>query len=395
MLSKKISKNLESSSWIRAMFEEGEKLRKIYGNDKVFDFSLGNPDPEPPEATREALKKIVSDEIPGLHKYMSNAGFLDVREKIAAHINAKSGLDLTAGNIIMTVGAAGGLNVILKAILDKDEEVIVLSPYFVEYGSYVDNHGGKLVISPCNTSNFEPDLADLENRITSKTKAIIINSPNNPTGVVYSEEILKSMAKLLEKKEKEYSSNILVISDEPYVKLVYDGVKVPDILKIFKNSVVVTSYSKSLALPGERIGYIAVNPAIDDASSLINGMIYANRILGFVNAPGLFQKLVAQSLDHAIDVNVYQERRDKLYGTITRLGFECVKPQGAFYLFMKAPIKDDIAFVNHAVKYNLLLVPGTGFGCPGYVRLAYCVSLDTIENSIPAFEALAKDFLNQ
>ncbi|MDR7870773.1 MAG: pyridoxal phosphate-dependent aminotransferase [Tissierellaceae bacterium] len=394
MLSKKISDKLGNSSWIRAMFEQGIKLRKIYGDDKVYDFSLGNPDPQPPIETKEALRKLVIDDSPELHKYMSNAGFLDVREKVAFHINKETGLDLTAENIIMTVGAAGAINVILKAILEQDDEVIALSPYFVDYGSYVDNHGGKLVLSPCTKPDFQPDLLDLEKRITPKTKAIIINSPNNPTGVIYKEEVLKNMAKLLEDKEKELGTEILVISDEPYVKLVYDGVKVPSILNIFKNSAIVYSYSKSLAIPGERIGYIAVNPAIKDASRLVAGLVFANRVLGFVNAPGLFQKLIAESLDHTVDPKIYQERRDKLFDILTSLGFECIKPEGTFYLFPKALIEDDIAFVKHALKYNLLFVPGSGFGCPGYFRISYCVDMKTIENSIPAFEALANDFKN-
>lgn len=392
MLSKKISENLGSSSWIRAMFEEGEKLRKIYGDDKVFDFSLGNPDPEPPQGTKDALKRFVMEDKPGLHKYMNNAGFTDVREKVAAHIQRDTGIAMTGKNIIMTCGAAGGLNVVLKAILNPGDEVVVFSPYFVEYGSYIDNHGGKIVISPCDSATFEPNLDDLKGRINASTKAIILNSPNNPTGVVYNEEKLKKLAELLSSKEKEYNTNILVISDEPYVKLVYGDTKVPSILNIFKNSVIVNSYSKSLALPGERIGYIAVNSSIDDEDSLINGFIYCNRILGFVNAPGLFQKVIAESLDEAVDTKVYEERRDILYSALTRLGFSCVKPQGAFYLFPKALIDNDVEFVRHAVKYNLLLVPGSGFGYPGYFRISYCVSLKTIENSLPAFEALAKDF---
>ena len=392
MLSKNISEKLVSSSWIRAMFEQGEKLRKIYGADKVFDFSLGNPDLEPPQGTKNALKKLVLDDDPGLHKYMNNAGFADVREKIAANIQRDTCITMTGKNIIMTCGAAGGLNVVLKTILNPGEEVIVFSPFFVEYVSYIDNHGGKTVISPCDITTFEPDLSDLEKRINASTKAIILNSPNNPTGVIYSEEKLNEIAQLLEAKEEEYKTNILVISDEPYTKLVYDGAKVPSVLKLFKNSVIVNSYSKSLALPGERIGYIAVNNSIDDADSLISGLIYSNRILGFVNAPGLFQKVIAESLDEIVDINVYKERRDILYNHLYKLGFTCVKPQGAFYLFPKALIDDDIEFVKHALKYNVLLVPGTGFGCPGYFRLSYSVNLATIVNSLPWFEAIAKDF---
>jgi aspartate aminotransferase len=392
MLADYIERKMSGSSWIRAMFEEGEKLRKVYGADKVYDFSLGNPDLEPPTGVTDELKRLVESNQPNLHKYMSNAGFPDVRAKVASHIQKESGVQLSEKHIIMTCGAAGGLNVVLKAILNPGEEVIVFSPFFVEYLSYIENHGGKSVISPCNKDTFEPDLADLENRITPSTKAIILNSPNNPTGVIYSHTVLEKMAELLKKKESEYGTKILVISDEPYTKLVYDGSRVPSILSIFQNSVVVNSFSKSLALPGERIGYIAVNSSMEETEQLINGFVYCNRILGFVNAPALFQKVIAQSLEENTDINLYKERRDLIYNHLVKLGYTCVKPQGAFYLFPKALIEDDIAFVKHAVKYNILLVPGTGFGCPGYFRLSYCVSLKTIENSLPAFEALTRDF---
>lgn len=392
MISEKIASQISGSSWIRAMFEEGTKLRRLYGDDNVFDFSLGNPDLEPPKGTKDALKNIVLNESAGLHKYMSNAGHLDVRERIAKQIEYESGVKISDKHVIMTCGAAGGLNVVLKTILNPGEEIIVLAPYFVEYLSYIDNYGGKAVISPCKTESFEPDMEDLDKKINPKTKGIIINSPNNPSGAVYSKKTLEKIAELIEHKQKKYGTKILIISDEPYNRLVYDDVKVPSILKIFKNSVVVNSYSKSLALPGERIGYIAISSLIDNADSFVDGLVYSNRILGFVNAPSLFQKVIAQSLDEKVEISIYQRRRDILYNHLTSLGFECAKPQGAFYLFPKSPIEDDIQFVRHAVKYNILLVPGTGFGFPGYFRLAYCVSENTIENSLPAFEALAKDF---
>lgn len=392
MISQKIAESLKNGSWIRAMFEEGEKLRKQFGADKVFDFSLGNPDPEPPEAVRQTLKKFILDETPDLHKYMSNAGFTDVREKIANQLTKETGVQLSFENIIMTCGAAGGLNVVLKTILNPGEEVIVFSPFFVEYLTYIGNQGGKGVIVQTDRATFEPDPEAFKDSITANTKAIIINSPNNPTGVVYSEETLKKLAEVLEAKEKEFGSTIYVISDEPYNKLVYDGIRVPSILKIFRNSLIVNSYSKSLALPGERIGYIAANSSISDLESLMNGMIYCNRALGYVNAPSLFQKVVAESLDAAVDAEIYRERRDILYNHLIKLGFECVKPGGAFYLFPKALMDDDVEFVKRAVKYNLLFVPGKGFGCPGYFRIAYCVSKKTIEASLPAFEALANEF---
>lgn len=392
MISNKIIENLKNSSFIRAMFEEGEKLRKIHGADKVYDFSIGNPDPEPPKSVKETLKKLITDDKPGQHGYMSNAGYDYVRSKVADYINKENSTNLTYEQIVMCCGAGGALNVVLKTILNPGEEVIVFSPYFVEYGFYIDNHGGKIVILPADTSTFEPDLTALKDNITPKTKAIIINSPNNPTGVIYSEQKLKAIAAILDSKEKELNSTIFVISDEPYSKIVYDNIVVPKIMKIFKNSIIVNSFSKSLSLPGERIGYIAANNQIKDISLLMSGLIFSNRTLGFVNAPALFQKVIAESLDDVVDVGIYEERRNMLYNHLIRIGFTCIKPQGAFYLFPKSPIEDDFEFKNIALKHNIILVPGKGFGCPGYFRLAYCVSLKTIENSLPAFEALAKEF---
>jgi len=375
------------------MFEEGEKLRKIYGPDKVYDFSIGNPDIEPPLKVRQVLRELVESDKPGLHRYMSNAGHADVRQKVAGHVSKESGLEVPFSNIVMTVGAAGGLNVVLRSLLNPGEEVMVLAPFFVEYLYYIENFGGRPVIVKTDPSSFEPDIGAIEKSITSATKAIILNSPNNPTGVIYSEETLKKLADLLEQKGKELGTEIYVISDEPYAKIVYDGAKVPSVLKIFKNAIVVNSFSKSLALPGERIGYIAASPNIKDVDILINAMIFANRTLGFVNAPSLMQKVVAESLEEAVDIESYKKKRDVLYDKLTSLGFSCIKPQGAFYLFPRTPIDDDVEFVNQALKYNLLLVPGSGFGYPGYVRLSYCISMDIIENSFPAFEALAKEYL--
>lgn len=392
MISQKVVQNLSNSSWIRAMFEEGEKLRKIHGSDKVYDFTLGNPDPEPPASVKESLKKLVLEDKPGLHRYMNNAGFADVRQKVADNINKETGMSLSPQHIIMTCGAAGGLNVVLKTILNPDDEVIIFAPYFAEYIFYAGNHGGKIVVVPPKKDSFEPDLNALHKSINKNTKAVIINSPNNPSGYIYSEETLKSISSLLEAKEEELQTNIYVISDEPYSKLVYDDVNVPSVLNIFKKSFIVNSFSKSLALPGERIGYIAVNPQVPDIDLTIEALIFCNRTLGYVNAPAIFQKAIADSLDEAVDVEVYKQRRDMIYDNLIKLGFSCIKPQGAFYLFPKSPIEDDVGFIKHALKYNLLLVPGKGFGCPGYFRISYCVSLETIKNSLPAFEALAKDF---
>ncbi len=391
MISNKISNRLANSSIIRAMFEEGAKLRKLYGADKVYDFSLGNPDPEPPEEVKAALRELAGSQEPGMHLYMNNAGYPEVRETIAAKINKETGLQLSFNNVVMTVGAGGALNVVLKTLLDPEEEVIIFAPYFVEYSSYIDNHGGKTVIVNTDSKTFLPDPELLRTKITPATKAVLINTPNNPTGVVYGEAILKAMAKVLEDKSKEYGHTIYIISDEPYRKLAY-GVEVPNILTIYRNAIMIDCFSKSLSLPGERMGYIATNPGADDIDTLMNGLIYCNRVLGYVNAPALFQKIIAKAIDSSVDINIYKERRDLLYNGLTSFGYECVKPDGAFYLFPKALIADDVEFKNRALKYNLLIVPGSGFGGPGHFRLAYCVSLETIKNSLPAFEALAKEF---
>jgi len=392
MFSEKIVKNLGSSSWIRAMFEEGEKLRKIYGADKVYDFSIGNPEMEPPVSVKDSLKNIVLSDKPGMHRYMSNAGYNDVRVKIAEFLQKEKEISIRPDNIIMTCGAAGALNVVLKALLNPGEEVIVFSPYFVEYLFYIDNHGGIPVVVPTGKNTFEPDLELLKKHITPLTKAIIINSPNNPTGVIYSEKVLSCMEDIITAKQKEFNSHIFIIADEPYDKIVYDNIKVPSMLRIFKNSIIVNSFSKSLALPGERIGYIAVSGRIDNVDTLMEALVFCNRTLGFVNAPAVFQKVISDSLNQAVNVEGYKARRDILYNQLTKLGFSCIKPQGAFYLFPKALIDDDIEFAKRAVKYNILVVPGTGFGYSGYFRLSYCISMEAIENSLPAFEELVKDF---
>lgn len=392
MLSQKIVNNLSHSSWIRLMFEEGSRLAEKYGADKVYDYSIGNPYAEPPKEVIESLKKHVSGDEKGIHRYMSNAGYPEVREKIAKVLEEESKIQLSANNIVMTVGAAGGLNVVLKALLNPMEEVIVFAPYFVEYNFYIDNNGGRTVLVEPDSATFEPDLEAFEKSITAKTKAIIINNPNNPTGVVYSEETLKGIEKILEAKEKEYGSTIFIVSDQPYCEIVYDNIKIPNILSIFKNAIIVNSFSKSLGLAGERIGYIAASSRIQDIDLLMNALSFCNRTLGFVNAPGLFQKVVGDAINAKVDIKAYEKRRNFLYENLTRLGFQCVKPQGAFYLFPKALINDDVEFVKKAMKYNLLLVPGSGFGCPGYFRISYCVEFDMIENSIPAFEKLVQEF---
>lgn len=390
MISNKMKTLVSNSSTIRAMFEEGKKLSAIYGEENVFDFSIGNPNVEPPESIKAVINEILSEESPNLvHGYMNNSGYEDVREAISSFLNKKNDLNLTKSNIVMTCGAAGGLNIILKSILNPEDEVITFSPYFGEYNNYVQNFDGKLVIVPTNTETFEPDLNALSNAITTKTKAIIINTPNNPTGVIYSKEVIENLAELLNKKQHELNTSIYLISDEPYREIVYDDIEVPCLLKYYDNTFIGYSYSKSLSLPGERIGYVVVNTKMDDFDEMMSSLNIANRILGFVNAPSLFQRVIAKSLDAEVDVNIYKRNRDLLYNHLINLGFKCVKPQGAFYLFPKSPIEDDKKFCEDAKQFNLLLVPGSAFGCPGHVRLSYCISYEKIKNSLKAFDKLA------
>ena len=391
MISEKIKGLISNSSAIRAMFEDGKKLSAIYGAENVYDFSIGNPNVEPPAKVKEAIIEILSSESPNLvHGYMNNCGYEDVRDTISNYLNKQHDLILTQNNIVMTCGAAGGLNIILKTILNPEDEVITFSPFFGEYTNYVNNFDGKLVTVATNPETFEPDLEALSKAITAKTKALIINNPNNPTGVIYSKEVLSELADLLYKKQKEFNTSIYLISDEPYRELVYDGIEVPCLLKYYKNTFIGYSYSKSLSLPGERIGYVVVNNGMDDFDNILSGLNVANRILGFVNAPSLFQRVIAKTIDEKVDVSIYKKNRDLLYNHLIELGFTCVKPQGAFYLFPKSPIPDDKKFCEDAKKFNLLIVPGSSFGYPGYVRLAYCVSYETIKNSLPAFDKLAE-----
>jgi aspartate aminotransferase len=390
MISQKIEANLRNSSWIRAMFEQGSKLNEIYGPENVFDYSLGNPDYEPPTDVVNSIKKHVA-ESEKIHQYMSNAGYSDVRLKLSQKISGECNLDVSFENIVMTCGAAGGLNVVLKTILNQDDEVLVFSPHFPEYGFYIDNHNGKC-IQVNSDKQFLPDLIDFEKKINKNSKAVIINSPNNPTGVIYSKEILNNLAKVIEKKEKELNIKLLVISDEPYTQLIYDGLKIPHTFNHFNNSLIINSYSKSLALAGERIGYIAVNPKTDNIGNFMSGLIFSNRILGYVNAPSLFQKVVGDTVDIEFDNREYLKRRNFLYENLIELGYDCVKPDGAFYLFPKTPIPDDVEFVKRALKYNLLLVPGSGFGGPGHVRIAYCINFEKIKRSIESFRKLALEY---
>ena len=397
MISKKMENMVANSSAIRAMFEEGNRLAKIYGPENVFDFSLGNPNVPAPKAVKQAILDILDEEDElVLHGYTnSNAGYEDVRQAVAESLNERFGTAFAAKNITMTVGAAGGLNVILKALLNPGDEVITFAPYFGEYRSYVNNFDGVLVeISP-NTVDFQPKLDEFEAKITPKTKAVIINNPNNPTGVVYSEETIRALAAVMEKKQKEYGTAIYLIADEPYRELAYDGVEVPYLTKYYDNTIVGYSYSKSLSLPGERIGYLVIPDEVDDFENVICAANVANRILGFVNAPSLMQLAVAKCLDEQTDVAAYDRNRTMLLNALTQYGYEVVKPEGAFYLWVKTLEEDDSAFVARAKEYNLLVVPGSSFMCPGYIRIAYCVDPEMIKRSLPAFEKLAKSYENE
>jgi len=394
MISKKMENMVANSSAIRAMFEEGNRLAKIYGSENVFDFSLGNPNVPAPDAVKYAIKELLDEEDPVvLHGYTnSNAGYEDVRIAIADSLNERFGTHFCSKNITMTVGAAGGLNVILKSLINPGDEVIAFAPYFGEYRSYTDNYDGVLVEVSPNTTDFQPKLDEFEQKISPKTKAIIVNTPNNPTGVVYSEETIQKMAAILEKKQKEYGTDIYLISDEPYRELAYDGVEVPYLTKYYANTIVGYSYSKSLSLPGERIGYLVIPDEASDSEKLIGAVNVATRILGFVNAPTLQQKVVKACLNEKTDLSYYDRNRETLYNGLKNLGFDCIKPEGAFYLFVKSPIADEKEFCNEAKKYNILIVPGSSFACPGYVRMAYCVSYETIVNSLPKFAELAKQY---
>jgi aspartate aminotransferase len=384
-----IRESMEKSSWIRKMFEEGIKLKAQFGEENVFDFSLGNPDLDPPGKFFDVLKKFSVGIVKGAHGYMPNAGYPNVRKSIAEKISKEYGISLTADAVIMTCGAAGGLNVVFKTILNPGDEVIVLKPYFVEYNFYITNHNGVTKLADSNP-DFSLNIDNIKKSITGKTKAVLINSPNNPTGRVYPESQIKELSRMLEDVRSK-GQIIYLVSDEPYKEIVYDGIKVPSTLRHYTQSIVVSSYSKSLSIPGERIGYIAANPACDSFDQLMAGMILCNRILGFVNAPALMQRIVAELTDVSVDVTPYKKRRDILADGLSGAGYTFPMPEGAFYIFCKSPIDDDVRFVQHLQKFNILAVPGSGFGGPGYFRMAYCVPEDVIRRSIPKFkEALQK-----
>jgi len=387
-----IRRSLEEGSLIRKMFEEGAALKQRYGAGNVFDLSLGNPIMEPPPEFHRELKKLTERPLPGMHRYMPNAGYAETRAAVAEQLSKESGLKLTMSDVVMTCGAAGAINIALKTILNPGEEVILFAPYFVEYRFYVANHGGIATVLPTD-DQFLPRLDTLEAAINPRTRAVIINSPNNPTGVVYGADWLAQVGELLRRKEVQYGIEIFLISDEPYKKIIFDGQSYPSPLLHHPRSIIAASHSKDLALPGERIGYLATNPEYDQRAELVSGFILCNRILGYVNAPALMQHIVRHLQAVTVPVAEYQQKRDFLYNHLVRMGYSLVKPQGAFYMFPRAPQGDDLAFVNELKQWMVLVVPGRGFGTPGYFRIAYCVDDHTLEGAIAGLEKAAQKFI--
>jgi len=388
-VAKKMQAFAEKSTWIRKMFEEAARMKAEFGAENVFDFSLGNPDVPPPPKFSEVLKELAENDKPGVHAYMPNGGYPYVREALAQRLSSEQDVTLDQGDILMTCGAAGGLNVVMKSLLDPGDEVIILSPFFVEYNFYIDNHGGVTKIVATD-EEFNLDIPAIEAALSEKTKAVLINSPNNPTGQVYSAESLGELGRLLDTAGEKFCRSIYLLSDEPYRKIVFDDCEVPSIMATTTNSIVVSSYSKDLSLPGERIGYIAVHPEMKEKITLLDAMTLANRILGFVNAPALMQRVVEQLQDVSVDSSIYARRREVFCRVLDEAGFEYVKPKGAFYLFPKTPI-DDVEFCNILQEEKILAVPGRGFGAPGYIRLAFCIDEDVIARSADAFKrAMAK-----
>ncbi|MBI4615979.1 MAG: pyridoxal phosphate-dependent aminotransferase [Planctomycetes bacterium] len=383
-ISKGLTEVLDASSWIRRMFEEGERLRAERGAENVFDFSLGNPILEPPARFREELRRLANDPAPGMHRYMPNAGYPETRAAIATYYARETGLSFAADDVLMTCGAAGGLNVVFKTILDPGDEVVVLSPYFVEYRFYVTNHGGRTVTVPTGP-RFQLDAGRIAEAIGNRTKAVLVNSPNNPTGVVYPRADLAELGRVLVDASRRIGHPIFLVSDEPYRRIAYDGIEVPYLFDLYPDTILVTSHSKDLGLAGERIGMILASPRIPDRKTLVTGMIFANRTLGYVNAPALMQRIVARLQGESIDVAAYQAKRDRLLGALIEAGYDVVKPGGAFYLFPRSPIEDDVRFVRLLVEEGILVVPGRGFGTPGYFRISYAVADDVIERAIPGF----------
>lgn len=393
-ISKNIENSIKKSSWIRKMFETGVRLKKEFGEDKINDFSLGNPDLISPQEFNSVLNEEAQTSGSFVHGYMPNGGYLSTRQAVAEYLNQETGQNYSAQNIIMSVGAAGGLNVILKSLLNPDDEVIVIAPYFVEYDFYITNHGGKKIIAD-STCDLLPDLKEIEAKITTKTKALIINTPNNPTGKIYSKETLQELSDLLTRKSKDIGSTIYLLSDEPYKKIIYDNNQYHSPVKFYDNTIIISSFSKDLSLAGERIGYIGINPQIKDAESIINAATFCTRILGFVNAPALMQRVVARVLSANVDISKYQQRRDLLYNSLIDIGYKINKPEGAFYLFPESPIEDDVAFVRILQEKFILTTPGSGFHRKGHFRISYCVENKVIERSIDGFRKAFQEVQNK
>jgi aspartate aminotransferase len=390
-ISKKVKNSLTGASWVRQMFEEGESMKRLYGEENVFDFSLGNPDLEPPESLKRALKALADHPIPGMHRYMANSGYSETRKAIAEYLEEESGLPFGEKHVVMTVGAAGGLNIVFKAILDEGDEVIVPSPYFMEFKFYIENCGGQMRLVDTR-EDFSLNLQKIEKAIGIKTKAILINSPNNPTGVVYGQESLERLGELLKKKNHELGKTLYLITDEAYRRIVYDQIRLPIAFHTYPHTIRVTSHSKDLSLAGERIGYIAVSPLCEEVDELISAIVFALRTLGFVNAPALMQRLVAPLQRNSVNIRDYEEKRNLFFNALVSYGYDVVKPQGAFYLFPKTPIEDDLTFVKELQSKRILTVPGRGFGKPGYFRIAYAVDRKTIEAALPGFREVAEKF---
>lgn len=381
---------MQESSWIRRMFEEGIELRRIHGADKVFDLSLGNPILEPPDEFRTELMRIAQDETPGTHRYMPNGGFPETRAAVALELAEETGLPFTGDDVMMTVGAAGALNVVLRSILDQDDEVVLFAPYFAEYVFYIAHQGGQTKIADCD-EDFQPDPDSLAAAITSRTRAVIINSPNNPTGVIYPAERIAELGSVIREAEKRFGTEIYLVADEPYRKLIYSDYPYPFIYPHHERSLVATSHSKDLGLAGERIGYIAVNPSDPGRGDFMDAASFALRTLGFVNAPAIMQRIVARIQGAQVDIDVYRRKRDFIYSALTGMGYECVEPEGAFYMFPKSPVPDDTAFVRLLQSKLILTVPGVGFGTPGYFRASYCVDDRTLEGSLAGFEEALRE----
>ena len=390
-VSNKIKGFMEQGSWIRKMFEDGIALKQQYGDDGVFDLSLGNPVTEPPDRFFEELSRIAQTRPAGIHRYMPNAGYTETRAAVADQLGVDTGLDFTAGHVIMTCGTGGALNVVTKTLLDPGDEVVIFAPYFVEYLYYADNHGGSCKVVPPD-EDFLPDFDALESSIGPRTRVVLINSPNNPTGVLYDAGVLARLGEVIRRKESELGTEIFLVSDEPYRRILFDGLDYPHIFDHHDRSIVATSHSKDLALPGERIGFIAVSPRCADAAEVVDGLVFCNRTLGFVNAPALMQHIVRHLQSVTVDVEQYQAKRDMLYEALTDIGYSVVRPDGAFYMFPKAPIDDEVVFVNALRERRVLVVPGRGFGTPGYFRLAYCVEDATLEGSLDGFRAAFEQF---